>query len=150
MPPRTLLIGLILGTLLGSALGYTISTTMLKQSDPYTTLSAKETQITQLNQQISNKNSQIETLQKQILSLKAEDLRLIAVSFPRARVGTDNLGKHAWGIYGKGCFAGFYDGYFFWGKFNNMEWKAQGLFGLRSCFGRYTLSPMPAITTATP
>lgn len=83
MPPRTLLIGLILGTLLGSALGYIISTTMLKQSDPYATISAKETQITQLNQQISNKNSQIDTLQKQILSLKAEDLRLIAVSFPR-------------------------------------------------------------------
>lgn len=65
-------------------------------------------------------------------------------------VGTDNLGKHVWGIYGKGYFAGFYDGHFFWGKFSNMEWKAQGLFGLRSCYGRYTLSPIPAITAATP
>ena len=65
-------------------------------------------------------------------------------------VGTDNLGKHAWGIYGNGYFAGFYDGHFFWGKYGNTEWKAQGLFGMRSCYGRYTLAPMPAITAASP
>lgn len=65
-------------------------------------------------------------------------------------VGTDNLGKHAWGIYGNGYFAGFYDGHFFWGKYSNTEWKAQGLFGMRSCYGGYKLAPMPAITVASP
>jgi hypothetical protein len=65
-------------------------------------------------------------------------------------VGTDNLGKHAWGIYGNGYFAGFYDEHFFWGKYSNTEWKAQGLFGMRSCYGRYTLAPIPVLTSATP
>ena len=37
-------------------------------------------------------------------------------------VGTDNLGKRCWGIYGKGVMAGFYDGEFFWGKYDNGSW----------------------------
>ncbi len=39
-------------------------------------------------------------------------------------VGTDNLGKRCRGIYGKGIFAGFYDGNFFYGKYENGNWKA--------------------------
>jgi hypothetical protein len=45
-------------------------------------------------------------------------------------VGTDNLGKRCWRIYGKGIFAGFYDGEFFWGKYDNGAWKAKYLFGI--------------------
>ena len=61
-------------------------------------------------------------------------------------VGTDNLGKRCWGIYGKGIFAGFYDGEFFWGKYDNGEWKAEYLFGLEHTRGRYVIFPM--LTTA--
>ncbi len=63
-------------------------------------------------------------------------------------VGTDNLGKRCWGIYGNGIFAGFYDGEFFWGKYSNGAWKAQGLFGSRYTYGKYVLFPSPAITTS--
>jgi hypothetical protein len=62
-------------------------------------------------------------------------------------VGTDNLGKRCWGIYGKGVFAGFYDGEFFWGKYCNGAWKAEYLFGLEHCRGKYVLFPSPAITS---
>ena len=62
-------------------------------------------------------------------------------------VGTDNLGKRCWGIYGKGIFAGFYDGEFFWGKYYNGAWKAEYLFGLEYCYGRYVLFPSPTITS---
>lgn len=57
--------------------------------------------------------------------------------------GTDNLGNHCWGIYGKGVFAGFYEGEFFWGRYSNGTWKAQGLFKPGkptadiSCFQQY-------------
>ena len=61
-------------------------------------------------------------------------------------VGTDNLGRRAWGIYGKSIFAGFYDGDFFWGKYANGRWKAQGLFGMNYSHGRYVLFPMPVLT----
>ena len=61
-------------------------------------------------------------------------------------VGTDNLGNRCWGIYGKGVFAGFYDGEFFWGKYRNGYWKAEGLFGLNSAQGKYILFPTPDIT----
>jgi len=61
-------------------------------------------------------------------------------------VGTDNFGKRCWGIYGKGVFAGFYDGEFFWGKYCNGSWKAEYLFGLEQCRGKYVLFPSPAIT----
>jgi hypothetical protein len=44
-------------------------------------------------------------------------------------VGTDNLGKRCWRIYGKGVFAGFYDGDFLWGRYRNGNWKTEGLFG---------------------
>ena len=60
-------------------------------------------------------------------------------------VGTDNLGKRCWGIYGKGVFSGFYDGDFFWGKYDNGAWKAEYLFGLESSRGSYVLFPLPAI-----
>lgn len=63
-------------------------------------------------------------------------------------VGTDNLGKRCWGIYGKGIFAGFYDGEFFWGKYRCGNWKAEGLFGLNSAQGKYILFPTPDITPA--
>jgi len=62
-------------------------------------------------------------------------------------VGTDNLGKRCWGIYGKGVFAGFYDGEFFWGKYSNGLWKAEYLFGLDNSRGSYELFPSPTITS---
>ncbi|MCW4044267.1 MAG: hypothetical protein NWE94_01970 [Candidatus Bathyarchaeota archaeon] len=65
-------------------------------------------------------------------------------------VGTDNLGKRCWGIYGNGIFAGFYDGEFFWGKYQAGSWKAIGLFGLRYSYGRYVLFPSPVLTAAQP
>jgi hypothetical protein len=60
-------------------------------------------------------------------------------------VGTDNLGKRCWGIYGNGVFAGFYDGDFFWGRYRNGNWKAEGLFGLNYAHGKYILFPSPSI-----
>jgi hypothetical protein len=69
-------------------------------------------------------------------------------------VGTDNLGKRCWGIYGKGVFAGFYDGEFFWGKYRCGNWKAEGLFGQNYTHGKYILFPTtnisPAITAVRP
>jgi len=69
-------------------------------------------------------------------------------------VGTDNLGKRCWGIYGKGVFAGFYDGEFFWGKYRCGNWKAEGLFGENYTHGKYILFPEiniePAITATNP
>jgi len=69
-------------------------------------------------------------------------------------VGEDNLGKHCWGIYGKGIFAGFYDGEFFWGKYRCGNWKAMGLFGENYTHGKYILFPEinlePAITATCP
>jgi hypothetical protein len=69
-------------------------------------------------------------------------------------VGTDNLGKRCWGIYGKGVFAGFYSDEFFWGRYRNGNWKAEGLFGLNYSHGKYILFPTaditPAITATTP
>jgi len=62
-------------------------------------------------------------------------------------VGTDNQGKSCWGIYGQGIFAGFYNGVFFWGKYNNGEWKAEYIFGLRASQGKYVLFPSPLTTT---
>ncbi len=61
-------------------------------------------------------------------------------------VGTDNNGKRVWGIYGKGVFAGFYDGDFFYGKYENGNWKAQYLFGLENARGEYKLFPAPTLT----
>ncbi|MDG6222908.1 MAG: hypothetical protein QCH99_06575 [Candidatus Bathyarchaeota archaeon] len=65
-------------------------------------------------------------------------------------VGTDNMDKHCWGIYGKGVFAGFYDGEFFWGNYRGGNWKAEGLFGLNSASGKYILFPTPTLTANTP
>lgn len=69
-------------------------------------------------------------------------------------VGQDNLGKRCWGIYGKGVFAGFYDGDFFWGKYRCGNWKATGLFGQNYTHGKYILFPTtniePAITATNP
>jgi hypothetical protein len=62
-------------------------------------------------------------------------------------VGTDNLGKRCWGIYGKCVFAGFYNGEFFWGRYNNGAWKAEYLFGLDTSRGSYVLFPTLAITS---
>lgn len=61
-------------------------------------------------------------------------------------VGTDNNGKRCWGIYGKGIFAGFYDGDFFYGKYENGQWKAQYLFGLENARGEYKLFHSPTLT----
>ncbi len=58
--------------------------------------------------------------------------------------GTDNSGKHCWGIYGKGIFAGFYDGEFFWGRYRNGNWTAQDLFKPGKTHGRYILFPTVA------
>ena len=60
-------------------------------------------------------------------------------------VGQDNLGKRCWGIYGNGVFAGFYDGEFFWGRYRNGNWRAEGLFGLNYAHGKYILFPSPSI-----
>jgi hypothetical protein len=57
--------------------------------------------------------------------------------------GTDNNGKTCWGIYEKGIFAGFYDGTFFYGKYSVGAWRAQGLFDLNACSGKYVLFPSP-------
>jgi hypothetical protein len=65
-------------------------------------------------------------------------------------VGTDNMGKRCWGIYGKGVFAGFYAGEFFWGNYRCGNWKAQGLFGLNSASGKYVMFPTPTLTADTP
>jgi hypothetical protein len=69
-------------------------------------------------------------------------------------VGTDNLGKRCWGIYGKGVFAGFYDGGFFWGRYCRGNWKAEGLFGEEYTYGKYILFPTidlePSIAAAAP
>jgi len=69
-------------------------------------------------------------------------------------VGEDNLGKRCWGIYGKGIFAGFYDGGFFWGKYRCGNWKAMGVFGENYTHGKYILFPEistdPAITATRP
>jgi hypothetical protein len=65
-------------------------------------------------------------------------------------VGTDNMGKRCWGIYGKGVFAGFYDGEFFWGNYRFGNWKSEGLFGLNSASGKYVLFPTPSLTAVTP
>ena len=60
-------------------------------------------------------------------------------------VGIDNQGKRCWGIYGKGVFAGFYNGEFFWGRYENGTWKGKYLFGVEHTHGRYVL--FPGITT---
>jgi hypothetical protein len=65
-------------------------------------------------------------------------------------VGTDNMGKRCWGIYGKGVFAGFYAGEFFWGNYRCGNWKAQGFFGLDSASGKYVMFPTPTLTADTP
>ena len=69
-------------------------------------------------------------------------------------VGTDNLDKRCWGIYGKGFFAGFYDGEFFWGRYRSGNWKAEGLFGMNYAHGKYILFPTadiaPTITATNP
>ena len=65
-------------------------------------------------------------------------------------VGTDNMGKRCWGIYGKGVFAGFYDGEFFWGQYRCGNWKAQGLFGLNSASGKYVIFSVPTLTADIP
>jgi hypothetical protein len=64
--------------------------------------------------------------------------------------GTDNLGKTCWGIYGRGVFAGFYDGQFFWGRYGNGAWKASYLFGLPLSYGRYVLFPPLAVAVPSP
>ncbi len=63
-------------------------------------------------------------------------------------VGTDNLGKQCWGIYGRGIFAGFYDGQFFWGGYSSGAWKAQYLFGLRYSYGKFLTFPQLTPTVA--
>ena len=69
-------------------------------------------------------------------------------------VGTDNLDKCCWGIYGKGFFAGFYDEEFFWGRYRSGNWKAEGLFGMNYAHGKYILFPTadiaPTITATNP
>ena len=56
--------------------------------------------------------------------------------------GTDNLQNRCWGIYGKGIFAGFYEGEFFWGRYCNGTWKAQDLFKPGQTHGKYVLFPI--------
>ncbi len=69
-------------------------------------------------------------------------------------VGTDNLGKRCWGIYGNGVFAGLYDGEFFWGRYRSGNWNAEGLFGANYAHGKYilfsTADIAPAITATNP
>ena len=65
-------------------------------------------------------------------------------------VGQDNLGKRCWGIYGRGIFAGFYDGEFFWGKYRCGNWKAIGLFDENYSHGKYILFPTATLTATRP
>ena len=62
-------------------------------------------------------------------------------------VGKDNLGVRAWGVYRQGVFAGFYDSRFFYGKYCNGSWKAQGLFVDATTYGRYVLAPVVILPT---
>ena len=62
-------------------------------------------------------------------------------------VGTDNQGNRCWGIYGKGVFAGFYAGDFFYGKYVDGNWNAQYLFGLENSRGEFVLFPRPTLTS---
>ena len=64
-------------------------------------------------------------------------------------IGTDNLGKRVWGIYGNQVFAGFYDGQFFWGKYRNGNWVAIDLFNIPRSHGQYQLFPIisPTLTS---
>ena len=64
-------------------------------------------------------------------------------------IGTDNLGKRVWGIYGNQVFAGFYDGQFFWGKYRNGNWVAIDLFNTPRTHGQYHLFPIisPTLTS---
>ena len=64
-------------------------------------------------------------------------------------IGTDNLGKRVWGIYGNQVFAGFYDGQFFWGKYRNGNWVAIDLFNTPRTHGQYHLFPIisPTVTS---
>ena len=55
--------------------------------------------------------------------------------------GQDNNGKFTWGIYGENVFAGFYQGEFFWGKYRNNKWKANGIFGLKRSRGNFVTFP---------
>lgn len=63
-------------------------------------------------------------------------------------IGTDNLGKRVWGIYGNQVFAGLYDGQFFWGKYRNGYWAAIDLFNTPRTHGQYHLFPInpPTLT----
>ena len=61
----------------------------------------------------------------------------------------DNHGKYTWGIYGQDVFAGFYDGKFFWGRYRNGNWKAYGLFNLRSSKGKFVVFPSPVLRPQT-
>ena len=61
-------------------------------------------------------------------------------------IGKDDQGKSAWGIFGKTMFAGMYDGNFFYGKWNNNNWTAYGLFGLEKATGGFvTLRTAPTM-----
>ena len=60
--------------------------------------------------------------------------------------GKDNLGKKAWGIYYAGDFYGFYGKHFFYGRYAEGNWKARGIFGMRSTWGQYVT--FPALTLA--
>jgi uncharacterized protein YcfL len=63
-------------------------------------------------------------------------------------IGTDNLGKRVWGIYGNQVSAGLYDGQFFWGKYRNGYWAAIDLFNTPRTHGQYHLFPInpPTLT----
>ncbi len=56
-------------------------------------------------------------------------------------IGWDNLGRLAWGLYGKGYFVGRYDGAFFWGRYLEGRWKAIDLFDEDATWGRYLVAP---------
>ena len=56
-------------------------------------------------------------------------------------IGWDNLGRLAWGLYGKGYFVGRYDGAVFWGRYHEGRWKASGLFDEDATWGRYLVAP---------
>ena len=63
--------------------------------------------------------------------------------------GTDDLGVKVRGIYGRSVFAGFYNGEFFYGRYNNGNWMAIGLFGEKISTGKYVTFP-PIIAEPSP
>lgn len=127
---------LLLGMVSAQAVGLTADTNTLKENIP------------QSYEMTEKKMAEIMPIPNRFLMWTNDGRHIMWGTFARGYfVGSDNLGKKAWGIYYNGVFAGFYDGAFFQGKYSNGYWKAYDLFGLRLSQGKYitfpTIQPIP-------